>query len=47
MAYLKPKNIHGQTYWYVVESRRINGQVKTINLAYLVLQRNLIWHYDS
>ena len=35
MAYLKPKNIHGQTYWYVVESRRINGQVKTINLAYL------------
>jgi len=35
MAYLKPKNIHGQTYWYVVESRRVNGQVKTINLAYL------------
>ena len=35
MAHLKPKNIHGQTYWYVVESRRVNGQVKTVNLAYL------------
>jgi len=35
MAFLKPKNIHGQTYWYVVESRRINGRVKTFNLAYL------------
>jgi len=35
MAYLKPKNIHGQTYWYVVESRRVNRQVKTVNLAYL------------
>jgi len=35
MAYLKPKNIYGITYWYVVESRRVNGQVKTVNLAYL------------
>jgi len=35
MAYLKPKNIYGKTYWYVVESRRVNGQVKTVNLAYL------------
>jgi hypothetical protein len=35
MAFLKPKNVHGQTYWYVVESRRINGRVKTFNLAYL------------
>ena len=35
MAYLKPKNIYGKTYWYVVESRRVNGQIKTVNLAYL------------
>ena len=35
MAYLKPKNIYGRTYWYVVESRRVNGQIKTVNLAYL------------
>jgi len=35
MAYLKRKTIHGQTYWYLVESRRIGGKVKTVNLAYL------------
>ena len=35
MAYLKPKNIHGQTYWYIAESRRVAGRVKTITLAYL------------
>ena len=44
MAYLKPKTIHGQTYWYIAESRRVQGKVKTINLAYLgridqILQR--------
>ncbi|MHC4067385.1 MAG: IS1634 family transposase [Planctomycetota bacterium] len=35
MAYLKPKEIHGHTYWYIVESRRVGGRVKTVNLAYL------------
>lgn len=35
MAYLKPKKIHGHTYWYIVESRRVGGRVKTFNLAYL------------
>ena len=35
MAYLKPKRIHGHTYWYVAESRRVGGRVKTVNLAYL------------
>ena len=35
MAYLKPKKIHGHTYWYIVESRRVGGRVKTVNLAYL------------
>jgi transposase len=35
MAYLKPKRIHGHTYWYIVESRRVGGRVKTVNLAYL------------
>lgn len=35
MAYLKPKRIHGHTYWYMVESRRVGGRVKTVNLAYL------------
>jgi transposase len=35
MAFLKAKQIHGRTYWYVVESRRVDGRVKTVNLAYL------------
>ncbi len=35
MAHLKPKKIHGHTYWYVVQSRRTNGKVKTDTLAYL------------
>ena len=35
MAYLKPKKIHGHTYWYIAESRRVGGRVKTVNLAYL------------
>jgi transposase len=35
MAHLKPKKIRGHTYWYVVQSRRINGKVKTATLAYL------------
>lgn len=35
MAYLKPKKIHGRTYWYIAESRRVGGHVKTVNLAYL------------
>jgi transposase len=35
MAFLKPKQIHGHTYWYIVESRRVGGRVKTVNIAYL------------
>ena len=35
MAYLKPKKIHGHTYWHIAESRRVGGRVKTVNLAYL------------
>ena len=35
MAHLKPKKIHGHTYWYVVQSRRADGKVKTDTLAYL------------
>ena len=35
MAFLKSKKIHGQTYWYVAESRRVGRKVKTVNVAYL------------
>ena len=35
MAFLKPKQIHGHTYGYIAEFRRVGGQVKTVNVAYL------------
>jgi hypothetical protein len=35
MAYLKAKTIHGQVYWYIVESRRQGQRVRTVTLAYL------------
>lgn len=35
MATLQRKRSHGQTYWYVVESRRVNGKPRPKVLAYL------------
>jgi transposase len=35
MAFLKPKQIHGHTYWYIAESRRVGGRVKTCHVLYL------------
>ena len=47
MAYLKPKKIAGHTYWYVVESRRIHGRVKTVNLAYLGRPDNILARWQG
>jgi transposase len=35
MAYFRYKTIHGQKYLYIVESRRVEGRVRSVNLAYL------------
>ena len=35
MAYFRFKTIHGQKYLYIVESRRVDGRVRSVNLAYL------------
>lgn len=35
MATLQQKTSHGQKYWYIVESRRINGKPRPVVLAYL------------
>ena len=35
MAYFRFKTIHGRKYLYIVESRRIDGKVRSVNLAYL------------
>jgi len=42
MARLKSKTIHGRKYWYVVESRRVGGKVKTIHRAYLGRAEDLL-----
>jgi transposase len=35
MASLQARRVRGHTYWYIVESRRINGKPRPIPLAYL------------
>jgi len=35
MASLQARRVRGQTYWYIVESRRVNGKPRPIPLAYL------------
>ena len=35
MAHVKPKRIKGKTYYYLVESYRENGKVKTRTVKYL------------
>ena len=35
MASLQARRVRGQTYWYIVESRRVHGKPRPIPLAYL------------
>jgi hypothetical protein len=35
MATIQKKNVRGNKYWYIVESRRVNGKPRPIVLAYL------------
>lgn len=35
MASLQARQSHGHTYWYIVQSRRVNGKPRPITLAYL------------
>ncbi len=35
MASLQPRRVRGHTYWYIVESRRINGKPRPVPIAYL------------
>ena len=35
MATIQPKTSRGHKYWYIVESRRVNGKPRPIVLAYL------------
>lgn len=42
MATLQKKTSRGHTYWYVVESRRINGKPRPVVLAYLGKPEDLL-----
>jgi len=42
MASLHPKMSRGHKYWYIVESRRVNGKPRPIVLAYLGKADNLL-----
>ena len=35
MATIQSKNVNGYKYWYIVESRRVNGKPRPIVMAYL------------
>lgn len=35
MATIQKRKSHGQTYWYIVESRRVKGKPRPVMLAYL------------
>ncbi len=42
MATLQQKTSHGQKYWYIVESRRVNGKPRPVVLAYLGKAEDLL-----
>jgi hypothetical protein len=35
MTTIQKKNVKGNKYWYIVESRRVNGKPRPVVLAYL------------
>jgi transposase len=42
MATIQKRKSRGYTYWYIVESRRVNGKPRPITLAYLGTAANLL-----
>ena len=42
MATIQKRKSHGQIYWYIVESRRVNGKPRPITLAYLGKAEDLL-----
>ena len=47
MATIQRKTSHGQTYWYIVESRRVNGKPRPVVLAYLGKADDLLQRLQS
>ena len=42
MATIQQKNVRGNKYWYIVESRRVNGKPRPVVLAYLGKANDLL-----
>ena len=42
MATIQAKKVNGYKYWYIVESRRVNGKPRPIVLEYLGTPETLI-----
>jgi transposase len=42
MASLQPRRVRGHTYWYIVESRRVNGKPRPVPIAYLGKANDLL-----
>ncbi len=42
MATIQKRKSHGKNYWYIVESRRINGKPRPVTLAYLGRAEDLL-----
>lgn len=42
MASLQARRVRGHTYWYIVESRRVNGKPRPVPVAYLGKADNLL-----
>jgi len=42
MATIQKRKSHGKNYWYIVESRRVNGKPRPITLAYLGKAEDLL-----
>lgn len=47
MASLQKKTIKGHEYWYIVESKRINGKPTPVVIQYLGTIDNIINHFED
>ena len=45
MASLQKRNNKGHDYWYVVESKRVNGKPRPIVIQYLGTIENILRHF--
>ena len=47
MASMQKRNVNGNFYWYIVESKRINGKPTPVVLQYLGSIENILMHFKD